>query len=851
MPALELHFFAADDPNGSTIFECSTDDQFLKEVKLDIQRDSLGSGEVSFARKVPAGGLFQRGIVEPEVLVRVLIPSVHATKYLHGFFINPRQQQVVSRDEKGGEGFTFAGPGPKHYLERMLLWSASFAGFDNAVERDNGIWTWPSTARAGAILNRLILEDQSNPSGPFLPDLTKSFSDSNDSDAVAWTDDIAGTADFTLKIQDDYLKILWILEDASGITTQIDLGSVGSPLLQLDAYQTFGRDLTGAIGAATVHLTEGVNIATDLDVEGSSYKKATHALVKGEDGVYELAVHPSGTAWKKVVATSYNSSNNTVLDQAGRRFLQRQDNGEKQIKVRIIPGFTPASGLYMPGPDGTDGHFWPGDTISLTTGQGAGTALDYSSEDQAVTGIEIELEEAVRDDTDLMAARSFIVTAVLNEERSSSNTSKDLAGTRGTTTPGPAQSLKLCALPTEGTSDVRRLYFSTDAATPGTITEDAAWADAASTGVRQLKSAPDGTFTGLGSGQSIFSGVNVPVSNRVVNLDRAAHAIQITDAALLSEVQAGGLVLQAQIRANSRYGIGVSEASQNDIAQWVWRVWRSGGTFVGTMFAAHAASSGTKFPAQATAVNRTFSGTASAVADAALNDWIILELGCRHLGPITGAGGASLYPASVVGVDDLPTDESTSTNLNSWVQLSFSGSGATPGDLPLDTVRQGDEQVGTSTRASRCDHQHAHGLLSADGTQYHELSQLKNYVFHAPAAPTVNDDGDDGYVQGTIWIDGSTGAVYFLTDPASGAAVWAPISNTGIIPINDLSDVVITAVSTGQVLQWDGSNWVNVTLPSASGIGEILITDTGASTPLVFADLIQNEAQDDLVYGDP
>ena len=37
--------------------------------------------------------------------------------------------------------------------------------------------------------------------------------------------------------------------------------------------------------------------------------------------------------------------------------------------------------------------------------------------------------------------------------------------------------------------------------------------------------------------------------------------------------------------------------------------------------------------------------------------------------------------------------------------------------------------------------------------------------------------------------------------------------------------------------------------PSSGGVGPILIADTH-STPLVFADLIQNEAQDDLVYAD-
>jgi hypothetical protein len=46
------------------------------------------------------------------------------------------------------------------------------------------------------------------------------------------------------------------------------------------------------------------------------------------------------------------------------------------------------------------------------------------------------------------------------------------------------------------------------------------------------------------------------------------------------------------------------------------------------------------------------------------------------------------------------------------------------------------------------------------------------------------------------------------------------------------------------------SDHVHPISTSGSGIGEILISDT-PSTPLVFADLIQNEAQDDLVYADP
>ena len=37
------------------------------------------------------------------------------------------------------------------------------------------------------------------------------------------------------------------------------------------------------------------------------------------------------------------------------------------------------------------------------------------------------------------------------------------------------------------------------------------------------------------------------------------------------------------------------------------------------------------------------------------------------------------------------------------------------------------------------------------------------------------------------------------------------------IDLTDLGDVVITAPSDGQVLTWNGTNWVNEDLPSSSG----------------------------------
>lgn len=809
MPTAELHFFHADDPNGSTIFECSTDDEFVKQIQLDIQRDSLGSGLVNLARKVPVG-LFTREIVEPETLCRILVPAVHATKYYHGIWINPRQQQVVSLDEKGGEGFTFGGPGPKHYLTRQLLWSASFSGIDSAVEKDSGVWTWPETAVAGRILERLFQEDAANPSGPFLPDLTLSFDENDDSDGVPWTTNISdGNDDFTLRIQQDYLKLLWQIEDASGITSQIYLGEVGTPLLRLDAFQTFGRDLT-----EDVAFVEGHNIRDDLEVEGSSYHKASHALVRGNEGHYELAIKPSWSPGdlKKVMAVQYDSDSAGILDDAGVRALQRQDNGEKQIDLRIVTGFAPTQGRYFPGPDyaGSNGDFWVGDTVSLTTGQAAPTELDYQDEPQTVTGIEVELSDAVRDDNDERRARSFDVTVQLNKERKSSNSSVDLAGNRGTVQ-APPQVLKLCRAATEGSTEVTRLYpqVANNAFNP---TEDASW-DVVNAGASTAKTAaasPDATMHAVLSSTGGGSGVTTDVMMR--------QEIYTIDSGLAASLVAGGSIFRGQMTCRARSGIGISEASQDLISQIVIRVFDSGGTIRGTVLAGHtlASSAGsTKWRAHTAGRNASFPPAAannvlSALSGCVAGDRLVIESGYRNFTVPAATGGAIMPNGNAAS--DLPEDDTSTDLLNAWWQITDEGSGSTTGDLPLDTVRQGDETPGDSARVSRCDHQHAHGLLSFDGLDYHDLAQVANYIYDSSGAPTVNDDSADGLQQGSLWIDHSVSPndVYILVDPTVGAAVWVELSPQVVsLALNDLTDVTITAPAEDDDLRYNGSVWVN------------------------------------------
>lgn len=760
MPTMILHFFDRNDPNGDTIFECSTDDRFVKQVKLKIERDSMGGGEVNFARKTGTG-LISRDIVVPETLVRVVIPEIDSDKYLWGFFINPRQQQVVSAAEHGGEGFTFGGPGPKHYLSRAVLRGQSFTGIDDAVDDAGGVWVWSETASAGRIMSRLISEDAAATAPTtMLPDLTKTFSLTEDSDSVAWVDDISSNQDFSLNIGDDYLKLLWLLEDASGMITHIDLGSIGDPKLQLEAWQSKGRDLTGDLAADTVHFIEGVNIAADLNVEGQSFRKASHALVIGNDGQYTVAQRPgwSSGEFKRMITTSYPSSNDDVLEKMGQRFLNRQENGERQIDLRIVPGWDPENGLYMFGPPGTDGHFWLWDTVDLTTGQSSPTVLDYQAEPQSVTGIHVELEEAVRDDDALAAARSLNVKAILNKERASSNTSRDLAGNRGTVQSPPAFT-RLClpTIPPEDDVFVATRLYPDSGTPPISPAFSAIWDRFAGTGRRLLSTTPGG-----GSGTGAVTWSNTGVNGEDV------RSLQFLWPLPGTGTLDGWFRSFGQVK--SRSGVGINENSQSMVGQCEVKVVSSDGSTVrGVAYAGHSlATPGTNLewppftsdnePASSRAMpplsewDDPALGVALTPVNWSVGDYLVIEVGIRNFGTaVTGSAYYNHYDAA----SDMPETEGITTSLRTWFEIISieAGSGGE------GTIRSGHpDLVGTAHRASRCDHQH----------------HVKREV-----APTPIDDEAHGYPAGTLWhvVDDEDApttitASYISLQDDTGAAEW-------------------------------------------------------------------------------
>jgi hypothetical protein len=53
------------------------------------------------------------------------------------------------------------------------------------------------------------------------------------------------------------------------------------------------------------------------------------------------------------------------------------------------------------------------------------------------------------------------------------------------------------------------------------------------------------------------------------------------------------------------------------------------------------------------------------------------------------------------------------------------------------------------------------------------------YKLDATTAPTINDDTGDGYTAGSLWVDVTNSKSYMCHNPASGAAVWIELTQSG------------------------------------------------------------------------
>jgi hypothetical protein len=327
-----------------------------------------------------------------------------------GFWINNyKHDTAVSRQTKR---LTFAGAGTMAYLARARMAphtyiSPIFTGQDPFDGRWN-LWA-QSTFYAngnylGAMLWRVIYEAQHFVPGTHrhkdginvsdthaddrtesaIPDLVMGFDQFEDSDGNPWT---AKSGEFTAQIGENVLSVTKRLMEA-GLYVEMDPVTFELRAWEDDEHR---RDRTGgAWGASVVRFqapTDGTvatgNMLSDSERELNSHLKRT-AVWAGSGDTYALATGSSDIPWEGF--ESADLAETDALEQLAATQIQAREEAADAGSVRMKLGATPLSGRYRP---------WEevrlDDLVTLDTGSGV---WDYTEDTYPVAGLRIELQKS-------------------------------------------------------------------------------------------------------------------------------------------------------------------------------------------------------------------------------------------------------------------------------------------------------------------------------------------------------------------------------------------------------------------------------------------------------------------------
>jgi hypothetical protein len=712
-----------------------------------------------------------------------------------GFWINNyKHDTAVARQTKR---LTFAGAGTMAYLARSRMAPhtyihAIFEGqdpFDGRWQLYNQSTVFANGNYLGAMLWRVIYEAQHwrNGTPPHrhkdgltytdthaddrvhggvgataIPDLVMGFDQFEDSDGNPWT---AKSGEFTAAIGENVLSVVQRLMQA-GLYVEMD-----PVTFELRAWENSDhrRDRTGgAWGANVVRFqapTDGTvatgNMLSDSEREINSHLKRSLVWAGGQDA-YAIATGSSDIPWEGF--ENSDATETDALEQIAETQLTAREEAADAGSVRMKLGASPLSGRYRP---------WEevrlDDAVTLDTGSGV---WDYTEDTYPVAGLRIELQKS----------GAWWAWAELGASQPNLNDRRFQVSPVGPHSHPPNP--ELCRIGHEGSTSAIRLYPSLTnhafvAAASAIWDNDSA---PPSFSDNAMAATPGSTTSGASSDATVGTGgIDVRLAQFTITVDSAMAAV----------LAAGGARLHGQFRTKSRHGIGIAEANQLNISQITARVFDSGGSLRGTAYAGHSLASqagSTIWLPDAATRNASFppaaaDDTLTAVGGTVAGDYFVVEVGYRSFS--TSTTGATLY-VNDAAASDLPEGDSGSTNLRSWIEMVASGVGAVPGDLPLDTVHQDEESTGTSVRAARCDHQHAHGLLSSDGTDYHDFGGA------------LSDD--------VPLADSGSGDPGTSEEPSRSDHVH-PLVSAG--DLSDLDDVTITAPAEDDTLRYVGGVWIN------------------------------------------
>lgn len=383
---------------------CALDDEDLAELvcidadeivdwSIRMELQGTGSGFVVIHRSHLAA---DTDVIKKGNWLAVKIPQIDADA-LFVFQMERITTTLISNEEGGGEVVKVAGRGNLSYFDRAVQHPRSYvvpAGLSV-----DGIINGPASTgnKAGQVIKRSVDELTHDDRGVTdfglqlepLAHLTHDFDYDDDSNGDPWD-----TTDMTGELSQGYVGEKGLV----GVLELIGTGAIDIimwPTFLLQAFNSFGRDLTGSDFADdVVRFVRGANIAEELVRDEGLTVDPTHTVVQGSDGTvtaWAFAESPVYTSQPHVEGhVSTFGTDNTALEAVGVAEMSRRLRQGESIQFRVAtPRFgtdpDPVNGLYLPGPEGTNGNYWLGDMVTLDTGSGFRDYADLSVRVMAIT----------------------------------------------------------------------------------------------------------------------------------------------------------------------------------------------------------------------------------------------------------------------------------------------------------------------------------------------------------------------------------------------------------------------------------------------------------------------------------
>jgi hypothetical protein len=373
---LYLTVYAKDDLPTETAHVASKSLGTVNEALSDLQfRDELhGTGGI-VAR-------INRHHAQASLFVEDRYVLVHSDfGVIGGAFLREGTIDLSSNDGPGGEFMTWTGPGPMSILSNAVMdYDSNITGGHNPID---GYWDLSAQGPLAGndnghpipMLKRALVEAQlQTPNAISVVDHSSWDYDADTNAAVPPT----WTGSYGVNVGDDLLTIVGQFDQLGGVFFRM------SHFFKLDAYLSFGTDLSGAFGAGTVRFAKGVNVAATIDRKVRGSVHVTHLIVGGAERTFTTVIDPDyvlGQVIRYGFLSVSETSDTSSLQEAGLAHIAAR---KRQTDAWTFPlhdhGDVPASGIYEP-----KDHYDVGDTVSLHTGTG-----EYDANEQAAPVAAIE-----------------------------------------------------------------------------------------------------------------------------------------------------------------------------------------------------------------------------------------------------------------------------------------------------------------------------------------------------------------------------------------------------------------------------------------------------------------------------